>query len=368
MPSPPLISVVLPVYGVQPYLEECLDSVLGSAGNDQAGTEIEVIAVDDASPDGCGALLDDRAGGDPRLTVIHLDRNGGPGNARNIGLSRATGSYVWFIDGDDLLPAKALAAVSARLRQDRPDVLLVDYADLHPDGSTGPSPGTGLLAAAPPGTFTLAQDPQLINLTMTAWSKVLRREFLPGLDQPFLTGIHEDVPVTCAALLAGRLSVLAEVCYSYRRSRPGSFMAMTSIDHLAIFTAYGLVFDLVANRVAAVDPGVTPAVQAAVFERAIWHYSTVLQTGGAGLGPIGRPGLVPRRERKSFFERMHRDFVRHVPPGYRNPAGARGAKFRLIERDAYWAYEVLEPVNRARVTLRRAMSRTSGRAGSRANR
>jgi glycosyltransferase involved in cell wall biosynthesis len=344
----PLISVVLPVYGVHQYLTDCLDSIL----HGDAGLAIEVIAVDDASPDGCGVLLDRRASTDNRLTVVHLDQTSGPGNARNVGLARATGQYVWFVDGDDLLASGALAAVGAALAAYSPDVLLFDYQNLYPGGSTGPSYGTALLRAAPTGLCTLADAPELIELTMTSWSKVLRRDFLVGLDQPFRNGIHEDVPVTCAALLAGRLAAMTTVCYCYRRSRRGSFMATTSTGHAAIFASYSEVFDLLAKRVAAADPVATPAVQVAVFERAIWHYTALLQSGGIGLGRIGRPGLVPRSERRAFFRRMHADFVEHRPAGYRRPHGARGAKFALIERDAYWTYEVLEPVNRLRIALR----------------
>lgn len=345
-----LISVVLPVYGVRAYLAECLDSVLGQVGAD---LEIEVIAVDDASPDGCGELLDERAEADPRLTAIHCDRNLGPGNARNVGLARATGDYIWFVDGDDLIPAGAIVGVADALARDRPDLLLIDYQELFPDGRTRPSTGADVLRAAPSGCFTLADAPGVINLTMTSWSKLFRREFLIGLDEPFRPGIHEDIPVTCAALLAGRLSALGEVCYSYRRSRRGSFMATTSTDHLAVFSAYAEVFDLLGKRAAAGDPVITEQVRAAMFERAIMHYASVLQTGGAGIGPVGLPGLVPRRERRRFFHRMHADFERHVPDGYRFPPGARGAKLKLIQRDAYVAYELVEPLNRLRVMFRR---------------
>ncbi len=110
-PAAPLISVVLPVGNVAEFLPACLDSVLGPAG--QAG--LEVIAVDDASRDGCGRILDHRAGQDPRLRVIHLAENAGPGPARMRGLAEATGSYVWFVDPDDLLADGALAAVTAAL-------------------------------------------------------------------------------------------------------------------------------------------------------------------------------------------------------------------------------------------------------------
>jgi Glycosyl transferase family 2 len=359
-PGPaPLISFVIPVHAVPGYLGACLDSVLGQEG----GVALEVIAVDDASPDGCGELLEQRAASDRRLKVLHLETAGGPGNARNAGLARAAGRYVWFVDGDDLLPAGAAAAAAAALADTEPDVLLIDYAERYPDGSTRPSTGGPVLSAAPAGIFALCDAPQVINLTMTAWSKVFGREFLTALDEPFRPGIHEDIPVTCAALLAGRLAALSRVCYLYRRSRPGSFMATTSDRHWAVFSAYEEVLDKLDKLAAAGDPVATPAVRSAVFERAIGHYAAVLQTTGPGFGPLGRPGLLPRRDRRRFFARMHADFGRYQPPGYRPPPGPRGAKLRLIERGAYWPYEVLEPVNKLRVMARGAPAgRRSGKS------
>jgi CDP-glycerol glycerophosphotransferase len=84
-------------------------------------------------------------------------------------------------------------------------------------------------------------------------------------------------------------------------------------------------------------------VAAAVFSRAVEHYSSILASG-----------LVPRRARREFFGRMAGDFRRHRPPGYRRPAGLRGLRVRLIERDSYRLYSLLRPVNAARVRLRAA--------------
>jgi CDP-glycerol glycerophosphotransferase len=323
----------------------------------QAGPDFEVIAVDDASPDGSGELLDQVAARDARLKVVHLDSRLGPGNARNVGLGLATGSYVWFVDGDDVIAAGAAKAVTDRLAEVSPDVLLIGYLNLLPDGTTAPSQDDGPLRSAPSGEFGLADAPDVIDLTMTAWSKVFRREFLVGLGASFRGGIHEDIPVSCAALLNGQLSALDRPCYLYRRSRPGSFMATTSTDHLAVFRSYEEVFAMLHKLVAAADPVATPAVQAAVFERAINHYFAVLATTGLGLGRFGQPGLVPRRERRRFFERIHADFLRYAPPGYRPPPGPRGFKFRLIKRRFYLAYELLEPVNKLRVEIRASRRR-----------
>jgi CDP-glycerol glycerophosphotransferase len=325
----PLISVVIPVHGVGEYLGRCLDSVLC-----ERDVTIEVIAVDDASPDGSAAILAARQ--DPRLRVIRTPAAIGPGPARELGAKEAAGEYLWFVDGDDELAEGALAAVAGALARLKPDVLIVDFENLYPDGSTSPSGGD----LAGPEAGTLADNPALVHLTMTAWSKVFRREFLSGLGVSFGTAPHEDVPVTAAALLAaGKIGVLNRVCYRYRRARPGSFLAAASEGNFTIFAAYDRVFSFLSER-AVVRPPVPPPVRAALFERAIWHYTTLLP-------------LVPRDRRREFFRRMAADFRRWRPEGFSFPPGPRGIKLRLAARDAYRSYLLLDPVNRLRLALRR---------------
>ena len=94
----PTVSVVIPVYNQEPYLAECLDSVLA-----QTLREIEVVCVDDGSTDSSGRMLDDYAARDSRVVVIH-QANAGPGRARNVGIERARGAFVAFMDPDDKYP------------------------------------------------------------------------------------------------------------------------------------------------------------------------------------------------------------------------------------------------------------------------
>ena len=329
----PLISVVIPVHGVADYLDRCLDSVVG-----EAATSLEVIAVDDASPDGSGAILAARH--DPRLRVISTPAAVGPGPARDLGAKEATGEYVWFVDGDDELAEGALAAVAGALTGLQPDVLIVDFENVYPDGTTSPSGGARYLGGHRAGP--LADHPALVHLTMTAWSKVFRRDFLGGLGISFGSSgpaPHEDVPVSTMALLtAERIGVLNRVCYRYRRARRGSYLAAASVANFNIFDSYQQIFNYFAERAELRAP-IPPPVYAAVFERAIWHYTTLLP-------------LVPRRRRREFFHRMSADFRRWRPAGFCFPPGPRGVKFRLAARDAYWAYVLLDPVNRLRVGIR----------------
>lgn len=324
----PLISVIIPVHGVEDYLSRCLDSVLG-----ERSLPIEVIAVDDASPDRSAEILAERSRADPRLRIIHTTAPVGPGPARELGAKQAAGEYVWFVDGDDELAPGALPAVAVALARLDPDVLIVDFENLYPDGTTSPSGGD--LTGREVGP--LAGNPALIHLTMTVWSKVFRREFGCGLGVPFGAAPHEDVPVSAAALLAAaRIGVLNRVCYRYRRARRGSFLAAASDRNFNIFGAYETIFqNILAERSGFHVAG---PVRAALFERAIWHYTTLLP-------------LVPRRRRREFFHRISADFRRWRPAGYTFPPGPRGLKLRLAARDAYWAYCLLDPVNRLRLLV-----------------
>lgn len=97
-----MISVIVPIYNVENYLAACVDSILNSTYQD-----IEVILVDDGSPDGSGAICDRYAEKDSRVKVVHKT-NGGLSDARNCGLDHATGDYIIFVDGDDLIHPQSL--------------------------------------------------------------------------------------------------------------------------------------------------------------------------------------------------------------------------------------------------------------------
>ena len=93
----PLISVIVPVYKAEQYLDECVQSI-----RNQTYTNLEIILVDDGSPDRCPEMCDEYAKQDSRIKVIHK-KNGGPSSARNIGLNAASGLYIGFVDSDDVI-------------------------------------------------------------------------------------------------------------------------------------------------------------------------------------------------------------------------------------------------------------------------
>lgn len=121
------VSVVVPVYNVELYLAECLDSIASQTLGD-----IEIICVNDGSTDGSADILDDYATRDERIVVIHQP-NRGPSAARNAGTAVARGDYLYFFDSDDVLDFDALEALYSRSVEDRLDVLNFDAVSFFED-------------------------------------------------------------------------------------------------------------------------------------------------------------------------------------------------------------------------------------------
>jgi len=120
----PWLSILVPVYNVQPYLRECLESVIG-----QADQGVQILVLDDRSTDGSWALTQELAAHWPgRLQLLQHERNGGLSAARNTMIDAARGEYLWFLDSDDKLLPGAIAGLRAIVQAQAPDVMLCDFA------------------------------------------------------------------------------------------------------------------------------------------------------------------------------------------------------------------------------------------------
>ena len=116
MENLPLISVIVPVYKVEAYLDKCISSIVG-----QTYRNLEIILVDDGSPDNCGAICDAWAEQDSRIKVIHKE-NGGLSDARNAGMSAATGELLGFVDSDDHISPEMYQLLYERMIADNSDI------------------------------------------------------------------------------------------------------------------------------------------------------------------------------------------------------------------------------------------------------
>ena len=125
----PSVSIIVPVYGVEKYLDRCVESLVK-----QTLTDIEIILVDDGSPDNCPRMCDDWAHRDSRIKVIHKS-NAGQGFARNSGIEIATGEYIAFVDSDDYMEPDTYATLYSEAINNGYDAVFNGYAYHNPDGS-----------------------------------------------------------------------------------------------------------------------------------------------------------------------------------------------------------------------------------------
>ena len=124
----PLISVIIPVYRVEAYLDRCVESVVG-----QTYQNLEIILVDDGSPDRCPKMCDEWAEKDDRIRVIHKT-NGGLSDARNAGMAIATGAYIGFVDSDDWIGSEMYEKLLNAIRHDHSDIAACDVQMVWEDG------------------------------------------------------------------------------------------------------------------------------------------------------------------------------------------------------------------------------------------
>lgn len=118
----PLISIIVPIYKVEPYLRRCLDSIVN-----QTYTNLEIILVDDGSPDNCPQICDEYAAKDNRIVVIHKE-NGGLSDARNAGLDICRGEYVSFVDSDDWVADIYIEVMLKAIKDNMATMAITDFS------------------------------------------------------------------------------------------------------------------------------------------------------------------------------------------------------------------------------------------------
>ena len=228
----PLISVIIPVYKVESYLDRCVESVVS-----QTYRQLEIILVDDGSPDRCPQMCDAWAEKDGRIKVIHKV-NGGLSDARNAALRVFTGEYVTFVDSDDYLRSDAIEVLHRRILQDAAELAICNYrrfsdnSDEHWD-NTFPLKDEVL-------TVDEAQRHLCDNYHwhyVIACCKLYQRRLFDGFSFP-VGKLHEDV-YTAHLLFdkCTRISSLSDALYYYYQNSE-SITGSSTERHLEIVDAY----------------------------------------------------------------------------------------------------------------------------------
>lgn len=224
------ISIIVPIYKVEKYLVRCVESLLA-----QDFPPLEIILIDDGSPDRCGEICDNYAKKDARIIAYHKP-NGGLSDARNYGLERAHGEYVLFVDSDDYLEPQACANLWKEARAGFADIIISKMA------LEKPSEGMARFEKVAEDRFQyhrIYSGPAYLMgcleggaLRVEVIRTMFRRDFLVRNDLYFEYGIlHEDEEFTPRALLKAERVVLTDyVYYHYDNSRSDSIMNSTALN------------------------------------------------------------------------------------------------------------------------------------------
>lgn len=212
-----LISVIIPVYKVEDLLDRCVNSILN-----QIYSNLEIILVDDGSPDNCGAVCDQYATEDKRIRVIHKE-NGGLSSARNAGLKIATGKYVTFVDSDDYINNNMLEILYNNLLAANSDISICNFQSFSDESEVMTS---DLNILDDFTTYSNEESLEILlynRITNCSWGKLFRKELFDDIEFPE-GKIMEDLATTYKLFAKSKsISISKKKLYFYYL-RPNSIM------------------------------------------------------------------------------------------------------------------------------------------------
>lgn len=233
MSEKPLISVIVPVYKVEDYLKRCVDSV-----RDQKYENLEIILVDDGSPDDCGFICDEYSKQDSRIKVIHK-KNGGLSDARNVALDVMQGEYVTFIDSDDFVSKYYVENLYIAIKEMNGDISaswFVNYyeGDQIPETSLVKKSEIKKLTRIEAYKKMLYQD----GFEISAWGKLYKSSLFQGIRYPF-GKLYEDIPTTYRLMeQTNKIAVISQRDYYYFQRKESiaqsdfSVKKMDGVNHM----------------------------------------------------------------------------------------------------------------------------------------
>ena len=217
------LSIIIPVYNIEPYISKCLDSILK-----QSFMDFEVICVNDGSKDNSLSILQEFKNKDDRIIVIDK-KNEGSGVARNAALDIAQGEYVYFVDGDDWLEEDALEKMIKKADELQTDILIFGGLSYYENKGQNGGYSVNKLPKKYLNKVFSAQDikSDVFKFPSTAWTKLYRRDFLKKNDIKFqlIKAGQDQLPFFHSMITAERIALFPENLYCYRKNRKGAVTA-----------------------------------------------------------------------------------------------------------------------------------------------
>lgn len=228
----PLISVIVPVYNVEPYINKCIDSILS-----QTYKNLEVILVDDGSPDNCPKICDDYASIDNRVKVIH-QKNAGLSVARNNALNICQGEYISFVDSDDWIEENLFEIAIGKMQENSVDIVSFSAHIVENDivvGQEFVSFPQETLMSARAATEEILKD----TISSQVWLRLYSRKCWSGIEFP-KGRFYEDIATTykCFELASNGVCFIPDTLYYYRHNSEGISLSFNPEKVYHIFLGF----------------------------------------------------------------------------------------------------------------------------------
>lgn len=229
----PLISVVVPIYNVEKYLKRCIESI-----RCQTYSNLEIILVDDGSPDNCGCICDDYRKKDNRIKVIHKE-NGGLSDARNAGIKIVNGKYLTCIDSDDFVSPYFIENLWNAVKESQCDIATSWFIEFY-EGDSIPNPHKLELKDVQVLSRECFYERMLYQkgVEISAWGKLYRSDLFKGIEYP-VGKLYEDIPTTYLLIeKVTKVAVIPNVDYYYFQRKTSiaqanfSIRKMDAINHM----------------------------------------------------------------------------------------------------------------------------------------
>lgn len=225
-----LVSIIIPAYNAEPYIERCVESVI-----DQSYKNLEVIVINDGSTDSTLSLLMKFKEKDPGIKVISW-QNQGLSAARNLGIEVANGDFLFFLDADDWLNPTCIERLITAQQQEGSDIVVTDYMLFRMEDSKF------LLHVAnkddSPKTYSVKEwfetTEHNIELFTVAWGKLYKKDLFKNLRYPYGLKLEDNYTTYLAYLLADKITCIYEPLYTYRMNPAGITSTATNREHLPL--------------------------------------------------------------------------------------------------------------------------------------
>lgn len=232
------ISIIAPVYQVEKYIGQCIESVIN-----QTFKNFELILIDDGSKDKSGNICDEYAKRDKRIHVVHTE-NKGAASARNRGLDLATGKYIAFVDGDDYLAENMLDKLYKVITQENCDVVVCDFLNLHANPDKDFSLQLSDSKVSGREILSHLKNQKNYGVWTIVWNKLYKKEILKDLRFPEGKYFEDEIFSDQLYLRCNEVQVISDVLYYHRVLETSTMNTQKIRNYLDLIDAFQLRINL----------------------------------------------------------------------------------------------------------------------------